>query len=276
MAETQPPQAPVVFTPGTFTGHTVSWEISNALLSEVRHDRAKSVPTHLHEAPYFSVLFEGSYLENAPDFSIVYEPYTLVFHASGTEHADTIGPHGSRMFFVELLAPWNAILEQLGRPPNHLFELHGGDPIWLVLRLYREFQFRDADAAVTVESLLLELCSYAAQAGDEESREPAWIASVEQELQSCFQAHPVIAQLASGAGVHPAHLCKSFRRFRGRSLGDYIRGLRVQFVCRRLAESEDSLGDIAAEAGFTDQSHMTRTFKRLTGYSPGAYRQQMR
>jgi AraC family transcriptional regulator len=264
-----------VFAPGSFTGETVTWRISNALLSEVRHDHPKSVPTHTHEVPYFSVLLEGSYSEGAPDFSIVYEPYTLVFHAAGTEHSDTIGPAGSRMFFVELLPPWGDVIEQLGTAPAHLFELHGGDPIWLVLRLYREFQFRDAEAGTTVESLLLELCSYAARTSEDDPSEPEWLAGVDSLLQSHFCAHPRISEIADDAGVHPAHLCKAFRRFRGRSLGDYIRGLRVQLVCRRLIESADSLSDIAFEAGFADQSHMTRMFKRLTGYSPGEYRQRL-
>lgn len=268
-------ELPNVFVPGTFTGETVSWEISDALLSEVRHRHGKGVPNHIHEAAYFSVLLEGSYSETAPDFTIAYEPYALVFHAAGTEHSDTIGPRGCRMFFVELLSPWTDVIEQLGRSPIHLFELHGGEPLWLVLRLHREFLFRDAGAATTIESLLHELCCYAALTTGDDASEPAWIASVESLLQSRFRSHPTIAEIAEHTGIHPGHLCKAFRRFRGRSLGDCIRGLRVQFVCRRLLESKDPLDEIALAAGFTDQSHMTRMFKRLTGYAPGSYRLKM-
>jgi AraC-like DNA-binding protein len=36
--------------------------------------------------------------------------------------------------------------------------------------------------------------------------------------------------------------------------------------------SPRTLTDIAFSAGFADQSHMTREFRRLTGLSPGAYR----
>jgi AraC family transcriptional regulator len=72
--------------------------------------------------------------------------------------------------------------------------------------------------------------------------------------------------------VNPAHLCRTFRRYRRRTIGDYVIGLRVQFVCRKLLETRDSLTEIAVEAGFADQSHMTRIFKRVTGVPPGAYR----
>jgi AraC family transcriptional regulator len=267
--------SPDVFAPGTFTGETVSWSISDALLSEVRHHHGKDVPNHIHEAGYFSVLLEGSYFETAPDFTIAYEPYSLVFHAAGTEHSDTIGPRGCRMFFVEMLAPWTDVIKQLGKPPIQLFELHGGEPLWLVLRLHREFLFRDPEAGTTIESLLHELCCHAALVTEDDASEPAWIASVEDLLRSRFRSHPMITEIADQIGVHPGHLCKAFRRFRGRSLGDCIRGLRVQFVCRRLIESKDPLDEIALEAGFTDQSHMTRIFKRLTGYSPGSYRRRL-
>jgi AraC-like DNA-binding protein len=78
--------------------------------------------------------------------------------------------------------------------------------------------------------------------------------------------------IAHEMSVNPSHLCRTFRRFRRRTIGDYVMGLRVQFVCRKLTETGDALTDIAEEAGFTDQSHMTRVFKRITGDTPGSYR----
>jgi AraC-like DNA-binding protein len=52
--------------------------------------------------------------------------------------------------------------------------------------------------------------------------------------------------------------------------------LRLQAVCRKLADASVSLSDVASEAGFADQSHMNRTFKRMIGESPGAYRRRLR
>ncbi|HEX3671781.1 MAG TPA: helix-turn-helix transcriptional regulator, partial [Candidatus Cybelea sp.] len=71
---------------------------------------------------------------------------------------------------------------------------------------------------------------------------------------------------------HPTHLCRAFRRFRGHTISDAVTGARVQYVARRLADSGESLAEIAADAGFTDQSHMTHVFKRATGSSPGDHR----
>jgi len=132
------------FPPGYYTGESTSWCKSDVVLTEVRHAVGKSVAEHQHEAPYFSLLLEGAYEERGDGFDLRYEPYTLVFHAARTPHEDRmLGP--CRFFAVDLLPKWEAVIAELGGERAHVFELAGGDPIWLVLRLYREFLAR-ADA----------------------------------------------------------------------------------------------------------------------------------
>jgi AraC family transcriptional regulator len=259
--------------PGAFAGQTVSREIAGALLSDVRHTRAISVAPHSHEAPYFSLLLEGSYSESAADFSVRYEPYTVVFHHAFTEHWDAIPAGGCRIFFIELLSPWIDIVAAISRPA-HLFEMDGGVPAWLILRLHREFLSGEAASPLTVESVLFELCEYLSDSTVDTAREPAWIARTEELLRSTLSARIDLREVARQMGVNPSHLCRTFRRFRRRTIGDYVMGLRTQFICRKLVETRNSLSDIAEQAGFTDQSHMTRTFKRITGVTPGSYRRK--
>jgi AraC-like DNA-binding protein len=260
-----------IWAPGSFAGQTTSREIAGALLSEVRHVRAVRVAPHMHEVPYFSLLLEGSYSEGAADFAVLYEPYTVVFHDALTEHWDTIAADGCRMFFVELLAQWIEVVSAVPRPA-HLFEMHGGAPAWLILRLHREFLAGAAASPLTVESILFELCEYLSDATLETIAEPEWVTRTEELLRSQLSARIDLRTIARQMSVDPAHLCRAFRRFRRRTIGDYVTGLRVQFVCRKLAETDEPLSDIAAQSGFTDQSHMTRVFKRITGVTPGSYR----
>lgn len=262
------------FPPGYFTGETTQWETANVLLSEVRHSVAKAVPLHEHEAPYFSLLLEGSYRERGEDFDIRYEPYTLVFHSAGTVHQDEmLGP--CRFFAVNLLPEWERVIGELGGSPAHVFELHGGDPIWLVLRIYREFLAHDAANSASVEALVYELCTYVASQSFNEPNEPRWLAQVDSVVNEQFRAPLNISKLAAEAGVHPAHLCRTFRRFRDHTISDALLRARVQYVARRLSESDEPLSAIAMESGFSDQSHMTRVFKRFAGYPPGEHRREM-
>jgi len=259
------------FPPGYYTGENSTWRAANVLLTEVRHTVAKTVEEHRHEAPYFSLLLEGAYEERGEGFDLRYEPYTLVFHSAGTIHADRmLGP--CRFFAVDLLPRWDTVIAELGGTREHVFELAGGDAVWLVLRLYREFLSRADSAESNIEALVYELCADVAQRRLDDLQEPAWLAVADATVQEKFREPLDLAALASTIGVHPTHLCRAFRRFRGHTVSDAIVGARLQYVARRLADSDEPLARIAADAGFTDQSHMTRIFKRVTGYPPGRHR----
>lgn len=260
------------FPPGYYTGESTTWEAADVLLTEVRHAVAKPVAPHQHEAPYFSLLLEGAYEECGEDFDFRYEPYTLVFHSAGTTHQDRI-LGACRFFAIDLMPRWEGVIGELGGARAHVFELSGGDPVWLVLRLYREFLARADGAKATIEALVYELCGHVVKRSSDDFREPSWLSVADAAVCERFRQPFDLAALASQAGVHPTHLCRAFRRFRGHTISDAIIGARVQYVARRLTDSEEPLADIAIEAGFTDQSHMSKVFKRITGYAPGEHRQ---
>jgi AraC-like DNA-binding protein len=95
-------------------------------------------------------------------------------------------------------------------------------------------------------------------------------------LQAAIGGTFSVRSLADAVNVHPSHLCRAFHRFRGRTIGDYVMGLRMQLACRRIVETEWPLSDVAAEAGFADHSHLTRVFRRFIGQTPSAYRKRIR
>jgi AraC family transcriptional regulator len=91
-------------------------------------------------------------------------------------------------------------------------------------------------------------------------------------LQSRFAENLSLGEIAMTAGISAAHLARSFRECQGCTVGEYVRNLRVESACRRLAGSDDGLAQIALAAGFADQSHLTRTFKRHMRITPAAFR----
>lgn len=61
----------------------------------------------------------------------------------------------------------------------------------------------------------------------------------------------------------------------GMGIAEYIRKLRIEKAIRLLTEEEDfSLAEIAYECGFDDYNYFITVFKKVTGTSPHAYRQQ--
>jgi AraC-like DNA-binding protein len=70
--------------------------------------------------------------------------------------------------------------------------------------------------------------------------------------------------------AHPTHLVRAFTREFGIPPHLYLTGRRVD-LARRLLLAGGRASDVAQAAGFYDQSHLTRHFRRMLGTSPGRY-----
>ena len=77
--------------------------------------------------------------------------------------------------------------------------------------------------------------------------------------------------LAAAAGCSRYAAYRAFRQAYGLSPSDYQRQLRMQ-TARRLLSAGGAPAQVAADAGFADQAHLTRWFRRYYGVTPGAYR----
>jgi AraC-like DNA-binding protein len=78
-------------------------------------------------------------------------------------------------------------------------------------------------------------------------------------------------ELAEAAGCSRFALYRAFRGRHGMAPSDYQRQLRLR-AARRLLAQGHGLASAATEAGFADQAHLTRWFRRYYGITPGLYR----
>lgn len=81
-----------------------------------------------------------------------------------------------------------------------------------------------------------------------------------------------IENLALEAGVHTVNLAFVFRRFYRENISEYIQKLRVNYASELLPGKNLSISEITFLAGFADQSHFTRIFKRYVGTTRGDFR----
>jgi AraC-like DNA-binding protein len=89
-------------------------------------------------------------------------------------------------------------------------------------------------------------------------------------LHSDLQNPATLARLAAISGVSRFQFLRAFTRQVGITPHAYVMQLRVRAV-RRLLANGISPAEAAIEAGFADQSHMTRIFLRQVGVTPGRY-----
>lgn len=76
--------------------------------------------------------------------------------------------------------------------------------------------------------------------------------------------------LAQEAGLSKFHLIRSFRAHTGLTPWQYQVRLRVE-LAKAALDAGAAPSRLAHDLGFVDQSHFTRTFRRLVGATPGAY-----
>lgn len=77
-----------------------------------------------------------------------------------------------------------------------------------------------------------------------------------------------IAETASRHGISVRQFERRFARNFGLSPKELLRVKRFEESLVKLANDKESLANVAADAGYADQSHMTRDYRRATGYTP--------
>lgn len=244
------------------------------VLTEFKYAPFVRLPDHVHEYPFFSLVLDGSYTEFSSDFSRTYKPPWLVFHPGGDVHSDSFHSAGARLLSIAMRPRWLQRVSAGLLIPEGVHSNGGGTLVWIATRLYREFQSNDPFSRLSIEGLILELLA-------ESSRQtlptrgqspPHWLEKVRERLHDNLHESVSPTQIAASVGVHPVHLCRIFRKYYTSSIGEYVRNARVEFASREIAAGKTTLADIALEAGFCDQSHFTKIYKRSTGMTPTEFR----
>ena len=120
----------------------------------------------------------------------------------------------------------------------------------------------------SIKILLFDLISNARISDNDQ---PFWVNQIYELMNDRWSESLSLEDLAQTAGVHPVTVSKYFRKYFGCTFGEYIRRIRIERSLSIIKNSSFSLTEIGYECGFYDQSHFSRTFQQLTGFSPKSY-----
>jgi AraC family transcriptional regulator len=210
---------------------------------------------HGHEDAHFMLVTSGAYTTaarpgDAPSGAL------LIFNPAGTFHDDHF-ICGGGAFFTITMPRFDTCL------PDHPVEIALPHGHMLARRVLREM--------AEGEDLCWELIGLVT--GEAAPRDPpAWLSRACAHLRENCESAVDLGMLSRGLGIHPVHLTRTFRAFLRCTPGEYLRARRLDRAAEALTGGRDSLAEIAVRTGFTDQSHLSRHFRRGYGVTPGVYR----
>lgn len=82
-----------------------------------------------------------------------------------------------------------------------------------------------------------------------------------------------LEEVASYVYLSPSYFSKIFKEEMGRNFNSYLNHIRIEMSKRLLLDDSVVLVDVSNIVGYEDQSYFSKVFKKLTGVSPGKFRE---
>lgn len=245
-----------------------SWRVGGFTFGSWAADRwGDAVVPHGHRHGHFMLVLGGRYssalCDDGPDGLPL-----MIFNPPGTWHRDRFEEPG-RFFSIELDP--DASCQASDYLPVRPTRIVAGHALAVAHRIRREVAGNRE--APKVEALTSELIAEFARPRRERLA-PRWLEIVTEALRDAATT-PSVAALSQLAGVHPAHLTRTFRVFHGCTPAEYAVRLRLSRAAWLLGNTRRPLAEIALDAGFADQSHFTTRFRAVYGLPPGEYRRRL-
>jgi AraC family transcriptional regulator len=241
-------------------------------VAQIQYAAGEWQPRHAHEETTVSIVLSGSLLERVGRVDEVARPLSVVVKPGGTEHEDRFGPRGASTLQIRLSPDAAARLREWRSPLEQWRWIHGAPVVAPLLRVLRLLRCGHTGADV-IEDAVEEVLGSLADGDVVVCRvPPGWLRLVREYIDDSSTPTPRVRDLARGAHVHPVHLAREFRRCFGVSITEYMQRCRVRRAAAFIADTPTPLASVSYLAGYADQSHFCRIFRRETGMTPLAFR----
>jgi AraC family transcriptional regulator len=234
------------------------------------------VARHSHDTSNFIYIIAGAHWSGHGRGGDTCAPRTVRFLPAGEPHENYF-PVGSRSLNFELRQPILDLAAEHSPIICSPGELAQPSAVALGARLHREFRQKDDVSGLDIEAVILQLLlSDGQDSAPRRGFVPAWLLRIREMLREQEHPRPTLNELSRCVDRHPVQISRQFHRHFGCTISEYMRRVRIAraqslLSCRRDLE----VAEIALACGFSDQSHFTTAFHRLTGVPPHRYRLRM-
>ena len=229
-----------------------------------KHERQSLM--HYHQNPHISLLLQGHHLERRKGKEYHRNPGDIIFCRAGERH-QFLTAQSARNINIELepdfLQQYEITENQIEQALNQL------DVKLKILKMFHELTMQGKDMESSIQMLLLDLLHQ--EKKEISNAPPAWFDSLLVLMHETWMEALTLEDLSQELGVHPVSISKYFTKFLGCTFGEYRRKLKVSKSLELIKNSQLNITEIAYQAGFADQSHFSRSFKSMVGFTPKAF-----
>ena len=231
--------------------------------------------------PYYSVELvvrgQGQLVLNGCEYQL--QPGSVFAYGPGVAHRMT-ARRGSRLdkYFIDFIGiDAEHLLTEAGLPVGHTGHASPVAEVQLVLNELlrdglRHSPHKQSLCDAWLRCLLLRIASSRGSANPCESDSHATYTRCLETIDKQVITLLSQQQLADACGVSPAYLCRLFRKFGKQTPYQYLTRARMNLAADKLLDESVSITEVADQLGFTDPFHFSRTFKKVYGVSPSAFR----
>jgi AraC family transcriptional regulator len=247
-----------------------SLELPLCSVTEAHFPPGSLLPAHTHDRATFGVMLKGSFETRIGARSLACDRSTSWVEPREEKHENAIGKSGAWVIVVQ---PDNARpeFEPLAGFLDAIHLQRNGEVMSHARRVAAEIARPDALTMLSIESAVLGMLASAARLTvlrERARHAPPWLRQARDIIHETFRSAPGLSEIARAVGVPPTQLAHAFRQFYGTTAGDYARELRFAWALERIVSTTWPLARLAVQAGFADQSHLTRECKARTGFTP--------
>lgn len=209
-----------------------------------RHEAGERLARHRHIEGYIAVVLDGGFEESGDDGRFAASAGTVVVHGMYDAHQDRFAAKGARVLNLPALPGLTPGAGSVA-DPDAVARLAERDPTAAAELVRESFQEGAALAADWPDLLAVALRD---------------------------DRHVPLAEWADAMRLNPASVSRGFARAYGVSPKRFHLEARTRRAALALGQWHGGLAAFAADHGFADQAHLTRSIAALTGHSPARLR----
>ncbi len=223
---------------------------------------------HSHSTPNILIPLQEGYWSEADGFD-AHNPMQLIYTPAGIMHRDSMARLGGRYLAISLR---NDIAAESLESVRHPVAVERPNALRIAWAIAASNLSGDLSELFAEEACLNIIAEIKAQQQLRMRPRPRWLRHVIELCHGSLRPLPRIGEIAARIGVHPVHVTRVFRSAYGVPLSKYLASIRAERAAAALRAGTLSVAEIAAATGYSDQSHLCRSFKSLMRMAPTEYR----